>query len=169
MQFDQIQVEYRFGIYFGVIALVLSIATGFMAGIPAGVIFIRGIIIAAVFSGIGFAVIMILKRFVPEVYEALSAPRGHDAVEPGINTGKPDETGTDEYSYDEPPAESGFSELTGKEFDRYETSADSVPDGSANPSQGKMGKHVVVQQQFNSYEPKIMAQAVRTMMSKDKD
>lgn len=169
MQFDQIQIELRFGIYFSVIALVLSIATGFIAGIPVGVILIRGIIIAAVFFGIGSAVMFIVKKFVPEIYEALSVKKGPESIEHEIHAEGSEETGAADYSYTEPPEPPEFTEFTQKDFDRYDTTKEPGFDSEPNPAQGKMGKHVVVQEQFKSYEPKIMAQAVRTMMSKDKD
>ena len=50
-----------------------------------------------------------------------------------------------------------------------QTVNDSGLDSVLNTSGGKLGKHIIVENQLNSYEPKLMAQAIRTMMSKDKD
>jgi len=168
MQFDQIKFEYKFGIVFSAVALVLSLATGFIAGISAGVVIVRGLVIAAVFFGMGFSVIMVVKRFVPEAYDVLSSPR-----EPQTGEGEA-AAGDAMPQVDEPYQEAGeeppqFTEFTEKDFDRYNTPGDSGIESSPDVSGGKLGKHVLVEQQFSGYEPKLMAQAIKTMMSKDKD
>ena len=66
-------------------------------------------------------------------------------------------------------SDTGFSEFTAKDYDRLQTVNDSGLDSALSSSSGKLGKHIIVENQFNSYEPKLMAMAIKTMMSKDKD
>ncbi len=168
MQFDQINIDLKIGILLSVIALVLSLVTGFVAGVSAGTVFLRAIIIAAVFFGVGFALVQVLKKFVPEVYEALSAP-GPAMPDAGGNEQQYESAPDVEEQYGAENSEQQFTELTEQDFARYSTKEDADLNTTLNPAAGKMGKHVVQQQQFNSYEPKIMAQAVKTMMSRDKE
>ncbi|HPS58131.1 MAG TPA: hypothetical protein PK514_08485 [Spirochaetota bacterium] len=174
MQLEQIQIEYRVGLFLSVIAFVLSIATGFIAGIPFGTVILRGIIFAVVFFAVGYGGLQILKKLVPEVYEAITSPQllssGKDeAGSNDINAGMDEADQAVDNTMDEEATGSGFTEFTEKDFDRYNTPADAGRESTLNPAKGKMGKHIMVQQQFNAYEPKIMAQAIKTMMSKDKD
>ena len=174
MQLEQIQLEFRAGLFLSVIAFVLSVATGFIAGITIGTVILRGVIFACVFFAVGFGGLQILKKLVPEVYEAVASMRPSDSgkdesVPYDVNAGMDDDGSSGEYSAGEEDSGSGFTEFTEKDFDRYNTPADTGLESTLNPSAGKMGKHLMVQQQFNAYEPKIMAQAIKTMMSKDKD
>lgn len=174
MQLEQIQIEYRAGLFFSVIAFVLSVATGFIAGITPGTVILRGVIFAAVFFAVGFGGLQILKKLVPELYEAITNVQ-HLTAEKDVTdsidvTKAADDSGESaSYSADEEDSGSGFTEFTEKDFDRYNTPSDSGLESALNPAAGKMGKHIMVQQQFNAYEPKLMAQAIKTMMSKDKD
>jgi hypothetical protein len=51
------------------------------------------------------------------------------------------------------------------------TTNSSGNDNMFDTTGGKLGKHIVVDKSSNGfgYEPKVMAEAIRTMMSKDKD
>ena len=49
MQLEQIQIEYRAGLFLSAIAFILSVATGFIAGITPGTVILRGIIFAVFF------------------------------------------------------------------------------------------------------------------------
>ena len=174
MQFDHIQIEYRVGLFLSVIAFVLSVATGFIAGIPFGTVILRGVIFAVVLFAVGCGGLLVLKKLVPEVYEVIANPQQLNSAEsgtdaPDINAVSGDSDQGAEYIADDEDAGGGFTEFTEKDFDRYNTPADTGLESTLNPSAGKMGKHIMVQQQFNAYEPKIMAQAIKTMMSKDKD
>jgi len=62
-----------------------------------------------------------------------------------------------------------FTETKTSDYEHLDTPVTTAMDDSLNISQGKMGKHVVVNEKFVKYEPKVMAQAVRTMMRKDEE
>ena len=128
-----------------------------------------------VFFIVGYGTVTVLKNYVPEIYEALVSA-GEKSGEKGLE-GQAEvnisdiESDVSSDTGNEPETDKGeeFTEFTQKDFDRYKTTDDSGLDASLTASGGKLGKHIIVQEQFNSYEPKIMAQAIRTMMSKDKD
>ena len=42
-------------------------------------------------------------------------------------------------------------------------------DHSGNTEESKMGKHILVEEKRVKYEPKIVAEAIRTMISRDND
>ena len=173
--FEQMGIEQKYGSVFGLAAFLLSFLTGLVSGVSFAVTIIRSLIMAPVFFIVGYGIITVLKKYVPEIYEALAAA-GEKSGESGLE-GQTEislsgiDQGADADEYDETGKVKGeeFTEFTQKDFDRYKTTEDSGLDAAFNASGGKMGKHIIVQEQFNSYEPKIMAQAIRTMMSKDKD
>jgi hypothetical protein len=168
IQFGELGIELKSGILFSVLALVLSIIAGFAGSVPGGMIFFRSLIITPVFFIVGFGIILVIKKYVPEIYEMfatfkVSSENSEENVDISINPS--------DMAGDETPekSDSGFSEFTEKDYDRLTTINDSGLDGALNTSGAKLGKHIIVENQLNSYEPKLMAQAIRTMMSKDKD
>ncbi|HOP29194.1 MAG TPA: hypothetical protein P5120_02370 [Spirochaetota bacterium] len=173
--FEQMGIERKYGAVFGLAAFILSLLTGLVSGVSFSVTIIRSLIMAPVFFIVGYGIITVLKKYVPEIYEALVST-GNKGGETGLEgetevnlSGIEPAADADEYGESGKDKGEEFTELTQKDFDRYKTTEDSGLDAAFNASGGKMGKHIIVQEQFNSYEPKIMAQAIRTMMSKDKD
>jgi hypothetical protein len=170
--FEQMGIEQKYGAVFGLAAFIFSFLTGLVSGVSFSVTVIRSLIMAPVFFIVGYGIITVLKKYVPEIYEALAAAgkSGESGLEGQAEINLSDiEPGADEYGESGKEKGEEFTEFTQKDFDRYKTTEDSGLDTALNTSGGKMGKHIIVQEQFNSYEPKIMAQAIRTMMSKDKD
>ena len=184
----KISFDVKTGIVFGILALLLSFFTGIFSGIGLKSVLLRTFIMVAVFSVLGFAVVFVLKKYVPEFYELLSGSfsaqgagegKGDSAESDGQPAGdiSPDQTYTREggvmgagEGMDEAHDVGGeFSELTEKSFPRYETISDNDLEPAANVSLGKMGKHIIEKEKVVKYEPKLMAEAIRTMMSRDKD
>jgi hypothetical protein len=66
-------------------------------------------------------------------------------------------------------ASSEFKELNNQSYERLTSVEDQGLNNELNVSEGKMGKHIIMQDEFNGYEPKLIAEAVRTMMGKDKE
>lgn len=178
IQFGELKIEIKSGILFCMIAFIFSIIAGFAGGVPAGMIFFRSLIVAPVFFAVGFGTILVIKNFVPELYEMLSNLKASQEDEAEkVEISVDDNSGnTGDETVDK--SDSGFSEFTEKDYERLQTVRDSDKSQTANDSGidsilntsgGKLGKHIIVDNQLNSYEPKLMAQAIRTMMSKDKD
>ncbi len=198
IQVGELGVEFKSGVLFAIFSLVFSILAGFAGGVPLIMILIRALIITPVFFIVGYAIVLVIKKFVPEVYEAISNLKGspEDAAEKveisfdSADSAYPsDSNESPGYPVDEGSVkpDSGFSEFTEKDYERLQTVKDSDRiqtvkdydkmqtvndsglDSVLHNSGGKLGKHLIVENQLNSYEPKIIAQALRTMMSKDKD
>lgn len=178
---EKLKIEYRISLLMGLVALFFSLLAGLASGINFSVIIIRSFIFLAVFGLIGYAVVFVLKRYVPEVKELKNIQKGSSDV-PNTEY-KPMEkgaTGVDDTlsqsgsvpDYSEPADDSDTSSLSSTEgkftpfnegdFDHLNTVSPKVEDG-------KLGKHIVVNEKEVKYEPQIMAKAIRTMMSRDKE
>ena len=167
IRFDELGIELKSGLIFSVLAFVLSVIAGFSGGVPSGMVLFRSLVIIPVFFVVGFGIILVIKKFVPEVYEILSNLKvSEDPAEKVDITTDSIFSGNDEISE---KSDTGFTEFTEKDYDRLQTVSDSSLDRTLSTSDGKLGKHIIVENQFNSYEPKLMAMAIKTMMSKDKD
>ncbi len=194
-QFGNFGIELKSGILFSVSSLVFSIFAGFAGGVPAGTVFLRIVIIVPVFFVVGYGIVLVIEKFVPEVYDAFSKMNSS----PDKTAEKIDisiDTAEDLKEESSENVDSGFTEFTEKDYDRIQTTRDSddlqpVKDFSKMQSakesgktdtvgdsgldnlfhaaNTKLGKHIIVENDLNSYEPKLMAQAVRTMMGKDKE
>ncbi|PKL19417.1 MAG: hypothetical protein CVV49_00985 [Spirochaetae bacterium HGW-Spirochaetae-5] len=167
IKFGELGIELKSGMIFSALALVLSVIAGLAGGVPGGMVLFRSLILTPVFFVVGFGIILIIKKFVPEVYEIISNPAtSEDPAEKVDITGDLSMDSSEDISE---KSDTGFSEFTAKDYDRLQTVNDSGLDSALSHSNGKLGKHIIVENQFNSYEPKLMAMAIKTMMSKDKD
>ena len=179
---NKINIEYKSTVLFGFTALFLSFLIGILAGIRWNIIILRSILLMAVFAAIGFGVCIILRKFVPEVYGFLTAiPVLGMEEEPGeqpvIETPGDMETsyaGGEERAETVPmadgveaPLTDDFKELEKDGLTHYSTA--SGGGSGVHTASGKLGKHILEKEKLAKYEPKIMAQAVRTMMSKDRE
>jgi hypothetical protein len=170
---DSLKPELRFILIFSIAALILSFFIGVISGIEVHTVIIRSIISGVVFAGIAYAAVFILKRYVPELYEIIFQPEADSSTpeiapdNKGGGTFYPDEgsssesTGGDAASAGDSSLD-GFKEYLPEEFPRYETGDEKPAGRKPGP-----GKHIVVEEKLAKYEPKIMAQAVRTMLRKD--
>lgn len=180
----QISLEYKTSALLGCIALILSFLTGLIAGISWSVVILRTFILMLVFAAIGYGAATVLKIFVPEVYNLLvtssaqgpkETPAKQSVTEPaadGEAKSAPAEEEAAEIaampdiSIAEAPAAESFKELEKENLAHFSTAKET---GAVNTGAGKLGKHILEKEKLAKYEPKIMAQAVRTMMSKDGD
>lgn len=178
LKLEGLGIETKTGLFFGIIGFVLSFVTGFISGISFSVVLIRSLVAVLVFTGIGFAVLMVLKKYVPEIYEVLSASGDsasgyseetvvHDLEESGSAIYSDKVSGSEKD--DAGSSDSGFQELDNQSYERLTSVEDQGLNSELNISEGKMGKHIIMQDQFSEYEPKLIADAVRTMMGKDKE
>jgi hypothetical protein len=161
--FKEIDLKYRFSVVFAVIALILSGIIGLFAGNNIGLVVIRSMIMTIVFMILGYGVIFIIQKFVPEILGIV----GSDEPLP-----------SDEVQID---SEAVASEINGDEIVQEDApdfgEDDSVPlvDSTlkkdyfniGKEEEGKLGKHIIVDESKIKYEPKIMADAIRTMLKRD--
>ncbi len=168
IKIGELGIELKSGMMFSALALVLSVIAGLAGSVPGGMVLFRSLVITPVFFIVGFGIVLVIKNFVPEIYEILSNPVvSEDPAEKVDITGDFSSGSSEDISE---KSDTGFSEFTEKDYDRLQTVNDSGLDSALSSSDGKLGKHIIVNEnQFNSYEPKLMAMAIKTMMSKDKD
>lgn len=150
----------RFAGIFGVAAFVLSLAVGLASGNFITGALATSFVMAAVFMILGYGIVFVVSRYVPELLELVvrrdrEAPAEASPASPqsGADTAEP---GTD--AAPESPAEE-FKPLTSDSYTKME----SIPAGG----EGKLGKHIVMNERKVKYEPKLMAEAIRTMIKKD--
>jgi len=174
-------VEIRFVLVFASVSFVLSLFAGLISGIDFMVVLLRMFIFVPIFSGMGYGVALFFKKKVPEFYNIFSKESlNEDVLENDeANKEKEDtETVIEEQedlekrdditdSIDIDGKSDEFNELAPSDFPQM--SSDSGDSIGVDVATGKMGKHIVQNESFAEYEPKIMAEAVRTMMGKDDD
>jgi hypothetical protein len=175
----KISLEVKVSILFGILAFFVSLLFGIMVGNKIGILFGRVLSFTVLYAAIGYGSLVIIKRLVPEVYEILNQSfelSKRKVSQEEYVTVKPDETNTvqeeaatgdDGYTADtlvSGTADTSYNEvftpLESKDFTNLSTK-DSKPK--------KMGKHIVLDDKKIQYEPKIMAEAIRTMLKRDKD
>ena len=161
--FKEIDLKYRFSAVFGIIALLLSIIIGLFTGNDVGLVIIRSMIMTIAFVVIGYGVIFIVQKFVPEM---LSLEGSDEPVQ------------VEDVQID---SEAVVPEINGDEV--VEEMPDSGEDDSVplvdstlkkdyfniGEEEGKLGKHIIVDESKIKYEPKIMADAIRTMLKRDEE
>jgi hypothetical protein len=156
--------EFRIPVIAAAAAMTLSLVAGFVSGNPAVVVVTRAFMFALLFGGLSFGGLTVLRKFVPELYEAIfstlpaaSAPAEEDfAAAPeevsasAAYTPRDDSADTPGEAFDAPPK---------KEF---------APTGLDQISAGAGGRKPL-EENMMKFQPKIMAEAIRTMMSKDNE
>ena len=161
-------IELKSAALFGLTALVLSFVTGMASGNSLGYALFKSSIITLVFGAIGYGAVVVLKEVRARAHRN-SRPRGgaggqHDAVVSAPGEG-PDEgqPGAGDQGDKEKKPDTGLE----KEFEPLKSGdLKSYTSGPA-PLDGKMGKHFVSEQKTVKYEPKIIAEAIRTMIRRD--
>jgi len=150
--------EYKVAAAFAIVAMLVSLLIGAVSGVKFGVVLLRTFCSILIFAGLGLGIFFVIKKYVPELFE--------------INVGNTEDdlTKTDLQSEEggEPDA---FTELTGSDFPNLNEAevkdVSKTPTNNTEMSSSSMGKHIVKENDDFPYEPEVMAQAVRTMMSKD--
>lgn len=168
-QFKDIDLKFQCGALFGILAIVISIIAGFVAGNTVGQVLIRTLIFTGLFIALGIVVVYVLERFVPEVLERFQV-EGADAEAEARMTAEMSEAETNTSSLDE----------TVPDVDVVAEDEDAVPLAESFPaaemdeysdvrSDGKLGRHFIKDEKTIKYEPRIMAEAIRTMLKRDEE
>ena len=151
----------------GAAAFLISLAGGIVSGNPFYVVILRAFIFSIVFSALSFGSLSVLKKFVPEFFDSIAA------VMPGAETGDAQEdispdselAADDRYDASEAEQDSGSVEPYDAPPSFAPAGLDQIS-GSAFPSKSGRKK---LEEQTLKFQPKIMAEAIRTMMSKDNE
>jgi hypothetical protein len=174
-------IEYKTGVVMGVAALVLSFLTGLITGNDILYCLGRAFFFGILFAFLGFGGLMLLKKFVPEAYAAVA--------ESDFSSAKTVDTSDNVEVVASGVESAGEVAASADAAKGSKASDESVEDGSGGPefeplgdyykkqpgpdhldvtsSKKSMGRHVLLEKNLK-YEPKILAAAVRTMMSRDK-
>jgi hypothetical protein len=173
--------EYKISSIFSVFALITSFLIGMITGNGIAVVLIRAILLSTLFAGIGFGIVYVIRKFVPELFEVieskgaetsesavveeeniapgdvLAEAHGEESIENKANT--EEEAGA--------AAQLDFEPMGRSTIPQYETShLDSAESGEGRGS--NLGRHFFEKEGIK-YEPKLVADAIRTMMQKDNE
>ncbi|WP_411821898.1 hypothetical protein [Leptospira sp. 'Mane'] len=145
---------------FAIIGAIISTACGFLAGNRIGYILFVSLISTFAFAGLGFGVYTVLEKKVPEFLEFLAGLSFGGFGSGSGHEGEMDESGSSMGSTD-----SGS--LSSDDFG-VQAGTESAADAKlAMAKSGKFGDHIIVDKIAIKNEPKLMAEAIRTMMAKD--
>ncbi|HOE20959.1 MAG TPA: hypothetical protein PKJ69_08375 [Spirochaetota bacterium] len=176
----EISPEAKVSLIFGLLAFIVSLFFGLVVGNRIVILFVRVLFFTVIYATIGYASMLVIKHFVPEVYEILNnllnIGQSLDTVtESSAEMMQSEDKSSDDYEKGEVVVSSdsgnesinrgttyneAFTPLEAKDFTAF-TTEESKPK--------KMGKHIVLDDKKIQYEPKIMAEAIRTMIKRDKD
>jgi hypothetical protein len=169
--------EHWAGIVFGGSALLLSLLISLATGNNVLYSLGQAIVFGLVFACVGYSAALVVKKFVPEFYNmgaqgetapvetsekveiVASAPLTGDFSSP-VTSAEP----VNEFLHtaDELPE----TETHQKAFEPLADHVKNFDSGDLDVKSGKLGKHVL-ESKAMKFEPKIMAEAIRTLMSKD--
>ncbi len=147
-----------FIIGFAVLGALISTVCGFLVGNRMTYIFFVSGLSTLSFGGLGFGVYSVLEKKVPEFLEFLGE------ISFGGFSFSREHSEYDESSADGMATEGGFS--------GDELGASAQPESAhdimqAQIKSGKFGDHIMVDKIAIKNEPKLMAEAIRTMLAKD--
>jgi hypothetical protein len=158
---NAISFRVRTAVILAVLAFIASLIASFFSGAVISVIIIRIVVAIIIFATMGYCIGYIISKYVPEILTLFQSDFGEHSEFYGSESGEPSEHDHDHEHGFVGEEDSSFSEMR----------ADDLPhvggEDSLDPSEGKLGRHIINTEDSMQYEPKLMAQAVRTMMSKD--
>lgn len=178
-------IEYKAGSVIGLSALVLSLLIGLLSGNEFLYSVGRAFFFGVLFALMGFGGVLLLKKYVPEVLQITEIDAGMKPVDTSENVEVVADSaavsGTGGFVSSAPVNEPEKSEETAGavpgqkggvsqfeplgEYYKKESASDALSSDDLGEA-AKLGKHVLKEKKID-FEPKIMASAIRTMMSKD--
>ncbi len=170
---SEINIDIKITALFGFCALILSFLISMFAGNSILLTLLRTLIFTVIFSAIGYASLFVLKKYVPEVYEIFSSDYTAMSKESNDSVNMESET-SDLKEEDIDYSDNGVPEEKVVMDNESETLSDiDIKDSDATlqeiePENNKLDFSEKKKDNFK-YEPKIAAQAVRTMMNRDEN
>ncbi len=152
----------NFGVFFGIIGFLISLIFSLFSKNPIFAILTNILISTIVSVIIGIVVFFILKQKVPEILEVFEGDSGSFRS----YTEKEEEDFVGEYGYSNDSLESSES----LNFTTTDDTNDEIAPIKVDTTVEKtkhFGDHIVVDKITIKNEPKLMAEAIRTMLSKD--
>jgi len=155
--------EIKVAIILAILAFIASFIASFFSGAVFSIIMIRLIVSIIIFAIIGYGIGYVITKYVPEItvlFQKKSEEEASDTVVVGDNAGLGESEEGMELAGDEAGGDESFSEMKTDDLPHLSGSGFDL-------SEGRLGKHILNTEEAMQYEPKLMAQAVRTMMTKD--
>lgn len=142
----------KFVIGFAIVGLLVSFPIGLLVGNHISYVIIVSFISTVLSAGLGFGVVKVLELRVPEFFQYFGEGNGQEYYEDGNYEGSGDEMNASSSSgdYDVAGAMSGEDENI-----------------ASNSDMKEFGDHILVNKVKIKNEPKLMAEAIRTMLAKD--
>jgi hypothetical protein len=175
----KIDIKFVFSAVFGIIALILSVFAGIFSGNGLSTIIFRTFTNTILFSVIGFFCLLVFKKFVPEVYqiiESLNNPEVEVNVNSSAKENEPGKAQDENKEYEDKGAQASISDNVSLETSRndkeLESTFNTLEKDSYRNSSSDMDDNYTANKSGSKdmkikYEPKIAAQAIRTMLKKD--
>ena len=160
--FSTFSFKLRTAIILSVMAFLASLGASFFSGAVVSVIIIRLIAAILIFAAMGYSIGYIFTKYVPEIVALFQSNFGSDSDPEMMHEGSGLEGMEGEFGVEGGEGDgSSFTEMRADELPHVSE------DGSLDPSEGKLGRHILDADDMMQYEPELMAEAVRTMMTKD--
>lgn len=148
---------------FAVLGLAISMMAGFLVGNRISYIVFVSSVSTLAFSGLGFGVYRVLEKKVPEFLEYLAGLTG---LLSDIRNSHEGESHSGDYASSQDSEGSPLGEGLPSESLQDMSEKDRILKSAKS---GKFGDHIMVDKIPIKNEPKLMAEAIRTILAKDDD
>jgi hypothetical protein len=174
MDIKSLRIEYKAGFIFGILAFLMSFIVGLSFDNTVLYSFGRGILFAIVFASIGGGSVVALKKYIPELFTSFNGAEAPVATSDNVEIMGSSPVGA-EIRSSAPAAVSDAGEVqenpsvedvTDRQFEPLKDHLKNVPGEGLDSKPGSLGKHVLKDKGIK-YEPKLAADAIRTLMSRD--
>ena len=162
----EVDIEFRAAIGFALVAFLVSLITGLIAGVNIGIVLLRVFFALIIFSVIGYFSCSVIKKYAPEVFDVFFASRAGEDVELNADTAGNESADGSENGVEN---DGGFMDLKVENFPKINKKTVEKNKRDILSANVNLGKHSVTgetEYEFD-YQPEEMAKAVRTMMKKD--
>ncbi|TGK37564.1 hypothetical protein EHQ12_08890 [Leptospira gomenensis] len=153
--------QISFLVVFSSVALVVSTVCGFLTGNQWSHILLVSVLSTLAFAVLGFGIHAFLETKVPEFLDFISNLGGEFV---GSSSGDGALAGAGMRDYSQQPSDTYESSSTGDGPSSSEVFASATP---KRQKSGNFGDHIMVENIAIKNEPKLMAEAIRTMLAKD--
>ncbi len=131
---------------FAALGLILSVTFGFVGGNRIFPLIMTALVCTALSGGLGAGTYKVLEQRVPEFFDLFRGPQSLEGEMSDIELGDEGDYGDDEMSVDR---------------------SDDEDDGGVESDSKQFGDHIIVDKIKIKNEPKLIAEAIRTMLAKD--
>ncbi len=133
---------------FAALGLLISVVAGFLGGNRWTAVLVTALICTILSAGLGAATYKVLEMRVPEFLALFQGAGGEEELAP-------------DFDEDALAAEEGFAAVAADDAP--------APADDAGPDTKSFGDHILVNKVKIKNEPRLMAQAIRTMLAKDEE